>query len=381
MSRGIYAEEHHIFRTAFRKHLEREVVPYLDEWEEQGEIPRSAWKKLAEHGYLCPWLDQEYGGQGVGFEYSVIINEELIRCGAIGFQVALHSDIVTPYILFQGTEEQKRKWLPAAAAGDMLMAVAMTEPDGGSDLQAVRSRAERDGDHWIINGQKTFITNGICSDLFIVVCRTDPQARPAYKGISLIAVEAGSPGFTKGRKLHKMGMRSAETAELFFEDCRVPVDNLIGEEGMGFTYLMENLQQERLVIAVWAQVAAETMLEMTLRYCKERSAFGKPIGSHQHNTFKLVEMATEIEVGRTFLDSLIADHIAGEHVVKRVSMAKWWLTEMANRVAYDCVQLHGGYGYMEEYPICRWYRDIRSCTIYGGSTEIMKWIIGKMMGF
>lgn len=378
---GLHSEEHEIFRSEFRKFVQREVAPHLLEWDEQGNVPRSAWKKLAEQGFLCAWLDEDYGGPGAGFEYSVIVNEEMSRCGAIGFQVGLHADIIAPYIYSFGTEEQKRKWLPGAASGDILLAVAMTEPNTGSDLQAMRTRAELDGDHWIINGQKTFISNGASCDLAIVACRTDPHADPPHKGMSLIAVEAGIPGFTKGPRLNKMGLHCSDTAELYFEDCRVPAENLLGEEGMGFAYLMQKLQQERLVVAIWAQAAAEAMLQMTVRYCKEREAFGKPIGSHQHNTFKLVEMATEIELGRTFIDDLVEDHIAGKEVVKKVSMAKWWITEMANRVAYHCVQLHGGYGFMEEYPICRWYRDIRATTIYAGTTEIMKTIIGKMMGF
>ena len=381
MSRNIYSEEHGIFRDAFRKYLDKEVTPFIDEWEEKREVPREAWKKLGEQGYLCPWLDEEYGGSEAGFEYSLIINEELARCGANGFMVGLHADIIAPYIDSFASEEQKKKWLPGAASGDTLLAVAMTEPDTGSDLQAVRTRAEKDGDHWVINGQKTFISNGLGCDLVIVVCRTDPNAKPAHKGFSLIGVEAGTPGFIKSRKLSKLGLWSADTAELTFEDCRVPRENLIGEEGHGFLYLMQKLQQERLMVVIQTQVGAEVMLDMTVKYCKERQAFGKPIGSHQHNTFKLAEMATEIELGRTFVDDLVVDHIAGRDLVKRVSMAKWWIAEMANRVAYDCVQLHGGYGYMEEYPISRWYRDIRASSIYAGTSEIMKRIIGKMMGF
>lgn len=381
MTYEMYTEEHRVFRDAFRKFVQREVAPNLEEWDSKGEVPRSAWKKFGEQGFLCPWLEEDYGGAGAGFEYSVIVNEEMARCGAIGFQVGLHSDIIAPYLHAFGSEEQKRAWLPRVATGDILLAVAMTEPNAGSDLQAVRARAERDGAHWVINGQKTFISNGICCDLVIVVCRTDPLAEPAHKGLSLIAVEAGTPGFTKGRKLDKMGIRCADTAELFFEDCRVPGENLIGEEGLGFKYLMEKLQQERLVVSIWAQAASEAMLDMTVKYCKERYAFGKPIGSHQHNMFKLAEMATKVELGRAFIDSLVQDHIKGKNVVKKVSMAKWWLTETANRIAYDCVQLYGGYGYMEEYPICRWYRDIRASSIYAGTTEIMKTVIGKHMGF
>ena len=380
MVQSIYSEEHDIFRAAFRKYVQNEIEPHIEEWEEQRMVPREAWKKLGEQGYLCPWVDEKYGGSGVGFEYSVIISEELSRVRADGFQVGLHSDIIAPYINSYGNEEQKERWLPGCTTGDILLAVAMTEPDTGSDLQAVRTRAVKDGDSYVINGPKTFISNGICCDLAIVVCKTDSEVRPAHKGISLIGVEAGTPGFVKGRKLNKMGFHIADTAELFFEDCRVPRANLIGEEGMGFIYLMEKLQQERLCTVIQIQTAAEVMLEMTIEYCKERQAFGKPISQFQHNTFKIVEMATEVEIGRTFLNDLIADHIGGREIVKKVSMAKWWLAEMANRVAYQCVQLHGGYGYMEEYPICKWYRDIRPASIYAGTSEIMKVIIGKMMG-
>ncbi|MBW1817201.1 MAG: acyl-CoA dehydrogenase family protein, partial [Deltaproteobacteria bacterium] len=376
MSRDIYGEEHQIFRETFRKYVRNEIVPHLEEWEEKREIPRSAWKQFAEQGFLCPWLEEKYGGSEVGFEYSAIMIEELTRARADGLQVPLHSDIIAPYIHSFGSEEQKKRWLPGSATGDILLAVAMTEPGTGSDLQAIRTKADRDGDAYVLNGQKTFISNGICCDLVIVVCKTDTKAVPAHKGISLIAVEAGTPGFVKGQKLKKMGMNSADTAELYFEDCRVPKDNLIGEEGQGFSYLMYKLQQERLVVVLQCQAAAEAMLDLTVRYCKEREAFGQPIGQFQHNTFKLVEMATEIELGRTFVDDLLADHIEGKEIIKKVSMAKWWLAEMANRVAAHCVQLHGGYGYMEEYAICKWYQDIRASTIYAGTTEIMKTIIG-----
>lgn len=380
MGRGIYREEHEIFRATFRKYLESEVVPYLKEWEDQREVPRSAWKKMGEQGFLCPWLEERYGGSGAGFQYSVIIGEEMARARATGFSISLHSDIVVPYIHAYGTEAQKQKWLPGCTTGDIVTAIAMTEPGAGSDLQAIRTKAMIDGDSYVVNGQKTFISNGYCCDLVIVVCKTDPEAEPPHRGISLLVVEKGTPGFTKGQKLKKMGLDFQDTAELFFEDCRVPRENLIGEEKRGFVYLMEQLQQERLMVTIRAQAAAEVMLEQTIHYCKEREAFGRPISKFQHNTFKIVEMATEVELGRAFLDDLIADHIEGKEIVKKVSMAKWWITEMANRLAYDCVQLHGGYGFMEEYPICKWYCDIRASTIYAGTTEIMKTVIAKMMG-
>ncbi len=380
MARDWYQEEHKIFRASFRRFLQKEVVPHLEQWDEQGMVPRSAWRALGEQGFLCPWLEEEYGGSGVGFEYSVIINQELGLAGAHSFLVGLHSDIVAPYIHSYGTEEQKRRWLPGAARGEVLLAVAMTEPDAGSDLQAMRTTARADGDHYVINGQKTFISNGICCDLVVVAVKTGAKDQPAHKSMSLILVEDGTPGFVKGRKLKKMGLHGQDTAELSFVDCRVPKENLLGAEGMGFPYLMQKLQQERLVTSIIAQAAARSMLDMTLAYCKERTAFGKPLARHQHNAFKLAEMATEIELGRSFLDELIADHLAGRDIIQKVSMAKWWITEMANRVAYQCVQLHGGYGYMEEYPICRAYRDIRVYPIFAGTSEVMKSIIAKKMG-
>ncbi|MBU2547768.1 MAG: acyl-CoA dehydrogenase family protein [Proteobacteria bacterium] len=380
MGRQIYTEEHDIFRAAFKRYLEKEVVPHLEEWEENHEVPREAWKKMGEQGYICPWLEEEYGGSGAGFEYSIIINEEMSRVRANGFSVGLHSDIIAPYINSFGSEEQKAKYLPGAATGDILLAVAMTEPDAGSDLQAIRTRAVKDGDHYVINGQKTFISNGYCCDLAVVACKTDPNAKPAYKGISLILVEAGTPGFNKGRRLQKMGLQIQDTAELYFEDCRVPATNLLGQEGRGFYYLMDKLQQERLIAIIRAQVGAEEMLKLTMDYVKQRHAFGKPIGSFQHNAFKLAEMATEIELGRTFFDDLLADHLEGRNIVKKVSMAKWWIGEMCNRVAYQCLQLHGGYGFMDEYVISKWYRDVRAITIYAGTTEIMKQVIAREMG-
>lgn len=372
----MYLEEHAIFRAAFKKFLEREIVPHWEGWERDGIVSRDAWRKMGASGFLCPCLPEEYGGSGADFLYSVIITEELSKAGAIGLMAPLHSDIIAPYLHRLGTEEQKTRWLPKCATGEVILAIAMSEPDTGSDLSRIATRAERDGDGYIVNGTKTFISNGINADLVIVVCRTDRSVK-ASQGISLLCVERGSPGFQRGRKLDKMGMHSQDTAELIFEDCRIPLGNLLGEENRGFYYLMEHLQQERLVCAVMAQAMAEAMLEMTIRYTRERKAFGKPVCSFQHNAFKIVEMATEIEMGRAFLDRLIKRHMQGDSVVTEVSMAKAWIPEMANRVAYQCQQLHGGYGYMEEYPICRFYRDVRPISIFGGTTEIMKLIVAK----
>lgn len=380
MDRKIFKEEHAIFRDAFKKYVAKEIQPNLEKWEEEGIVPRDAWRKMGKNGYLCPWLEERYGGMGAGFEYSIVILEELARAGCNGLLPGLHSDVIVPYIYNYGSEEQKQRWLPGCASGDIVTAIAMTEPNTGSDIAAIRTTAIRDGDDYVVNGQKTFISNGILNDLVVIAAKTDPKANPPFKGISLICVEAGTPGYNKGRKLHKMGFKSQDTAELSFEDCRTPVANLLGEEGKGFYYLMAKLQQERLVTCISAQVMAEAMLEMTIRYCKERTVFGKPVSSYQANTFRIVDMATEIELGRTFLDSLLEDHLAGKEIVKKVSMAKAWICEMANRVAYDCVQLRGGYGYMDEYPITRFTRDIRVFPIFAGTTEIMKVIVGRMMG-
>lgn len=380
MDRRIFKEEHNIFRDAFRKYAAKEIQPNLEKWEENGIVPRDAWKKMGGNGFLCPWLDEKYGGMGAGFEYSIVILEELAWIGCNGLLPGLHSDVVVPYIYNFGSEEQRMRWLPGCASGDIVTAIAMTEPNTGSDVAAIRTTAVRDGDHYVVNGQKTFISNGILNDLAVVAVKTDPRAEPAFKGISLLCVEDGTPGYNKGRKLHKMGFSSQDTAELSFEDCRVPAANLLGEEGRGFYYLMAKLQQERLVTCISAQTMAEAMVEMTIRYCRERTVFGKPVSSYQANTFRIVEMATEVELGRAFLDGLLEDHLAGKEIVKKVSMAKAWICEMANRVAYGCLQLHGGYGYMEEYPICRFARDIRVFPIFAGTTEVMKVIVGRMMG-
>jgi acyl-CoA dehydrogenase len=374
----MYQDEHVIFRASFRKFVEREIVPHIPRWEEERMIPREAWAKMGASGFLCPWLPEEYGGSSADFLYSVVIAEELARAGAVSLMAPLHSDIIAPYIHRLGTEAQKRRWLPKCASGEIVLAIAMSEPNAGSDLAALATRAERDGDAYVVNGSKTFISNGIQTDLVVVACRTDRNARGS-RGISLLCVERGTPGFSRGRKLEKMGLHAQDTAELIFEDCRVPAGNLLGEENKGFHYLMEHLQQERLLVTIMAQAMAEAMLDMTIAYAGERKAFGQPIGSFQHNAFKIVEMATEIRLGRTFLDRLVDRHADGEDIVTDVSMAKAWTAEMANRVAYQCVQLHGGYGYMEEYPICRFSRDVRPIAIFAGTTEIMKLIVARKM--
>lgn len=373
-------EEHHIFREAFRKFLQKEAYPFYTEWEKQGIIPREFWRKMGENGFLCPWVDETYGGFGADFGYSVVINEELEKVGSSLVGIGLHNDIVVPYIASYGTDEQKKKWLPKCVSGELVTAIAMTEPGAGSDLASIATTAVKHGDHYIVNGQKTFITNGIHADLVIVVCKTNPQANPPHKGMSLLVVERETPGFTRGRKLEKVGLHAQDTAELFFSDAKVPAENLLGEEGKGFYYLMEKLQQERLIVAIAAQTAAEVMFDLTKRYVKERTAFGKTISQFQTVQFRLAEMATEIALGRAFLDDVIEQHIAGKDVVANVSMAKWWITEMAKRVASEGMQLHGGYGYMEEYEMARRYRDIPVSAIYAGTNEVMKMIIAKHLG-
>lgn len=378
MVKQFLTNEHQMFRKSLRKMLEKEAIPYFNEWEQNRGIPREFWLKLGENGFLCPQVGEKYGGLQLDFGYSMILAEELERVGAgLASGIVLHSDIVTPYIESYGTKEQKEKWLPKSVSGEFISAIAMTEPGAGSDLAGIQTTARREGDYYILNGEKTFITNGINADYVVVVCKTDPKATPAYKGISLIVAEDGTPGFKRGKLLKKIGMHSADTGELIFEDAKVPASNLLGEEGKGFYYLMEKLQQERLIVAIEVQIEAEEMFRITTDYVKERKAFNKRISDFQNTQFKLAEMATEIDIGRTYVNSLVEKHIAGENIVKEVSMAKWWISEMAKRVAAECLQLHGGYGYMEEYEIARRYRDIPVAAIYAGTTEIMKGIIAK----
>ncbi|MFJ5564671.1 acyl-CoA dehydrogenase family protein [Lysinibacillus xylanilyticus] len=372
--------EHELFRKTLRKFLAEEAEPHYSQWEKDHLIPLEFWRKLGEMGYLCPQVEEQYGGLGLDFSFGVIIQEELERVGSSLIGVGLHNDIVVPYIEAYGSNEQKSRWLPKCVTGENITAIAMTEPGTGSDLANIRTTAIRDGDHYIVNGQKTFITNGIHTNLAVVAVKTNPQAEKKHRGISLLVIEDGTPGFTKGRKLEKVGMHAQDTAELYFEDCRVPVENLLGEEGKGFIYMMEKLQQERLAVAIAAQTAAEDMLALTIDYVKSRAAFGKSISDFQNTQFKIAEMATKIELGKSFLESLIEEHIAGNDVVTKVSMAKYWITENARELAVQCMQLHGGYGYMEEYKIARRYRDIPVMSIYAGTNEVMKVIIAKNLG-
>jgi acyl-CoA dehydrogenase len=373
-------EEHNRFRQTFRRFLEKEAVPFFPDWEREHRIPRDLWKKLGQQGYLAPAVPEAYGGAEADFAYSVVMNEELERVGSGMVGIGLHNDIVVPYLIAYGTEEQNRRWLRGCVSGDIITAIAMTEPGAGSDLAGIRTTAVRDGDEYVLNGQKTFITNGIQCDLVVVVCKTNPGANPPHKGMSLIVVETGTEGFSRGRQLEKIGQHSQDTAELFFEDCRVPVANLLGEEGQAFSYLTEKLQQERLLVAISAQVAMEESLRITMEYVKQRTAFGQPISKFQNTRFKIAEVATKVAVSRAFLDTLIARHLAGESIVTEVSMAKWWSTDTAKETIAECMQLHGGYGYMEEYEIARRFRDIPVMAIYAGTNEIMKTIIAKNLG-
>ncbi len=380
MDRTLFSKDHDLFRASFRQFTAREITPNQKRWAEAGMVDREAWRKAGASGFLCTWLGDEWGGPGGDFLHATIIMEELAYAYESGFAMALHSDIVVPYLHSFGNDEQRRRWLPGCASGELITALAMTEPGTGSDLAAIKTTAVRDGDDYVINGQKTFISNGQLCDLVIVAAKTDPDPKHAHKGISLLVVEAGRKGFVKGKRLEKMGMASQDTSELYFEDCRVPAANLLGTEGAGFMQLMQKLQQERLAVAIGALAAAEQVLRDTVVYCKERHAFGKPISKFQNTQFKLVECATKVQIGRTFLDEVIARHLGGTHLVTECSMAKWWMTDMSQEVIDTCLQFFGGYGYMLEYPVARAFMDARVQRIYAGTNEIMKVIIAKQMG-
>ena len=381
MRRDIFDEEHDLFRSAFRQFVDKEIVPYADEWEQAGITDRRMFLKAGEAGFLGINAPEEHGGGGVDdFRYNLITAEEIQMAGvnAAGTGIGLHNDVCLPYFLHAGTEEQKARWLPGICSGELITAIAMTEPGIGSDLAGMSTSAIRDGDHYVVNGSKTFITNGIHADLVITAVKTDPSQR--HKGMSLLVLERGMEGFERGRNLDKIGMHAQDTAELFFSDVHVPVENLLGAEGEGFLQLVRNLPQERLNIAMAAVSAARAAFGWTLDYCKERQAFGKPIGSFQNSRFQLAEMATEIEVGQAFVDKCVVAHNAGELTAEEAAMAKWRATDLQGRVVDAGVQLHGGYGYMSEYPIARAYVDARVTRIYGGTNEIMKEIIGKSLG-
>ena len=379
MQRDIFTPEHDAFRDMVRTFIAREITPYHEQWERDGMVSRELWLAAGKAGLLGIDVDEKYGGGGnTDYRYYLILGEELAVDGATGPAFAVHNDINGQYFNRLCTPEQRERWLPGYCSGELISAIAMTEPGAGSDLQGMRATAIRDGDHYLVNGSKTFISNGQLADLVIVAARTDPAA--GYHGISLLVVERGMPGFERGRNLDKIGMHAQDTSELSFTDVRVPVANLLGEEGGGFIALMQNLPRERMALGTAALAAAEKVFADTLGYCQQRQAFGQPIGSFQHNRFVLAEMATELAVTRTFTDRAVMELVAGRLTNEEASMVKWWDSELCNRVMDRCLQLHGGYGYMREFGVARAWTDSRVQTIFGGTTEIMKEIIGRGLG-
>jgi len=381
MRRDIFTEEHEAFRDMVREFIAREVTPYHEQWERDKVVSRDVWRAAGRAGLLGIDVDEKYGGGGnPDYRYYAVMGEEFARAGATGPAFMVHNDMIGKYLDRLCTQEQRERWLPGYCSGELVAAIAMTEPGTGSDLQGIKTTAVRDastGDY-VLNGQKTFISNGQLAGIVIVVARTDPAK--GHKGISLLVVEREMAGFTRGRNLDKVGMHAQDTSELFFSDVRVPAANMLGAEGGGFVALMENLPRERVTIGVFALAVAEKAFEETLAYCKQRTAFGQPVGSFQHNRFLLAEMATELAVARAFTDKAIVAHCAEELSTQEASMVKWWNTELCNRVTDRCVQLHGGYGYMREYPVARAWADSRVQSIFGGTTEIMKEIIGRGLG-
>jgi long-chain-acyl-CoA dehydrogenase len=379
MQRDIFTPEHDAFRDMVRTFIAREITPYHDQWERDGMVSRELWLAAGKAGLLGIDVDEKYGGGGnTDYRYYLILGEELAMAGATGPAFAVHNDINGQYFNRLCTPEQRERWLPGYCSGELITAIAMTEPGAGSDLQGIRSTAIRDGGHYLLNGSKTFISNGQLADLVIVAARTDPDA--GYHGISLLVAERGMPGFERGRNLDKIGMHAQDTSELSFTDVRVPVANLLGEEGGGFIALMQNLPRERMALGTAALAGAEKVFADTLAYCQQRQAFGRPIGSFQHNRFVLAEMATELAVARAFTDKAVMELVAGRLSNEEASMVKWWDSELCQRVADRCLQLHGGYGYMREFGVARAYTDSRVQTIFGGTTEIMKEIIGRGLG-
>jgi alkylation response protein AidB-like acyl-CoA dehydrogenase len=379
MQRDIFTADHDAFRDMVRAFIAKEVLPHHAQWERDGKVSREVWLAAGAAGLLGIDVDEKYGGGGNDdYRYYLVLNEEMMRAGANGPGFSVHNDINGQYLKRLLNTEQAERWLPGYCTGELITAIAMSEPGAGSDLQGIRTTAVRDGEGYVLNGQKTFISNGQLADLVIVVARTDQAA--GHRGISLLMVERGMPGFERGRNLNKVGMHAQDTSELFFSDVRVPAVNLLGAEGGGFVALMQNLPRERVAIGTAALASAEAMFDLTLEYCKQRQAFGRPIGKFQHNRFVLAEMATELAVARAFTDKAVLEHNAGRLSNEDASMLKWWDTELCQRVVDRCVQLHGGYGYMLEYPVARAYLDGRAQTIFGGTTEIMKEIIGRGLG-
>lgn len=374
--RTAFTEEHEMFRDTVRKVLAAEMVPYLEQHEREGIVPRAAWKKVGEAGMLCPTVSEDYGGPGLDFGYCAVVNEEVCYIGSsAGFP--LQNDITVNYFERLGTEEQKKRWLPGMVSGEVITAIAMTEPGAGSDLQGVRTTARRDGGDYVINGSKTYITNGQNCDVVIVVAKTDPSQ--GAKGTSLILVEDGTPGFVKGRNLDKVGQHAADTSELFFEDVRVPAENLLGGEGRGFAHLMEEMPQERLSIAISAQAGAQRAFDEAVAFTKDRKAFGQTVFEFQNTKFTLADLAAQLQVGWAHLDWALKRHLDGELTIAEASAAKLWHTDMQGRVCDAALQLHGGAGYMNEYLVARLWRDARVTRIFGGTNEIMKEVISRSL--
>ena len=378
IERTLFTEDHVLFRDSFRKFLENEVVPFHDKWEEQGYVDREVWLKAGANGFLCTSMPEEYGGAGADKIYSMIMMEEVARANATGLGFGLHSEIIAPYILHFGSEEQKKNYLPKMARGEVIGAIAMTEPGAGSDLQGVKTTAIRNGDHYVVNGSKTFITNGWHADLVILVAKTNPNA--GAKGTSLLLVERGMAGFEKGKRLKKVGMKAQDTSELFFDNVKVPVSNLLGQENQGFIYLMQELPWERLQIAISGVANAQAAIDWTLDYVRQRKVFGTTVSAYQNTRFKLAELQTEVQVAQVFVDKCMELLVAEKLDTATASMAKYWVSDLQCKVIDECVQLHGGYGYMLEYPIARAYVDARVQRIYGGTNEIMKEVITRSMG-
>jgi alkylation response protein AidB-like acyl-CoA dehydrogenase len=372
--RTAFAPEHQQFRDSVRRFFDKELLPHLTRWEEEGIIDRAFWTKAGEAGLLCPTVPEEYGGPGLDFGFNAVIDEELAYAGSTA-GITLHSDIVADYLVAYGSEEQKRHWLPLMVSGETATAIAMTEPGAGSDLQGIRTTAKRDGNHYVLNGSKTYITNGQHADLVVVAAKTDPSA--GAKGVSLILVEASREGYAKGRNLDKIGFHSQDTSELFFNDVRVPITNCLGEEGMGFAYLMNQLPRERLSIACAAQAAAQRAFDEAVRFTKERKAFGRTVFDFQNTKFTLADLASKLQVGWAHLDWAIARHVAGELTAAEASAAKLWHTELQWEACDTSLQLHGGAGYMNEYLIARLWRDARVTRIFGGTNEIMKEVVSR----
>ncbi len=378
IERTLFSDDHKQFRASFRKFLEKEVLPFHAEWEEQGYVDRRIWSKAGEAGFLCPSMPEEYGGAGADRLYSVVMMEEIARANTTGIGFGLHSEIVAPYIFNYGSEDQKKRYLPAMARGEIVGAIAMSEPAAGSDLQGIQTTAAKDGDGYLVNGSKTFVTNGWHADLVITVAKTNPAA--GAKGTSLLLLERSMPGFEKGQRLKKVGMKAQDTSELFMNDVRVPRANLLGEENQGFVYLMKELPWERLQIAIAAVSSAQAAIEWTVEYVRSRKVFGATVASYQNTRFTLAELQTEVQIARVFVDKCIELLLEKKLDTATASMAKYWCTDLQGKVIDECVQLHGGYGYMWEYPIARAYADARVQRIYGGTNEIMKELITRSMG-